>query len=120
MVDRTLIRSELECPAAYVAVAVILGTACACVSALPRGPAEDAAPLAATWSEIRNPFLDLRPRWTRYLGSKGVKAGRGQAKARTSEQARAAIRARWDSEKNRSKLSFCACQVITIFRNILP
>jgi hypothetical protein len=30
------------------------------------------------------------------LGRKGGLSGRGKAKARTSEQARAAIRARWD------------------------
>lgn len=32
----------------------------------------------------------------RYLASRAGKSGRGQAKARSSEQARAAVKARWD------------------------
>ncbi len=33
------------------------------------------------------------------IGSKGGKAGKGAAKARSSEQARAAVQARWDKAK---------------------
>lgn len=36
------------------------------------------------------------------LGKKGGKAGRGAAKARTSEQARAAAQARWDKRPPKS------------------
>lgn len=36
------------------------------------------------------------------LGRKGGKAGRGAAKARTSEQARAAAQARWDNRPPKS------------------
>jgi hypothetical protein len=35
----------------------------------------------------------------RYLASKGGKAGKGTAKARTSDQARAAVEARWAKTK---------------------
>lgn len=38
-----------------------------------------------------------------YLGAKGGAAGTGSAKARTTEQARAAITARWDRERAKKK-----------------
>lgn len=37
------------------------------------------------------------------IGARGGKAGRGRAKARTSEQARAAIMARWTKAKAAKK-----------------
>lgn len=37
------------------------------------------------------------------IGRKGGKAGVGRAKARTTEQARAAARVRWDREKVKRK-----------------
>ena len=37
------------------------------------------------------------------IGQKGGAAGRGPAKARTSEQAQAAARARWGKRKKRAK-----------------
>jgi hypothetical protein len=39
------------------------------------------------------------------IGRKGGAAGRGPAKARTSEQAQAAARARWGKRKKRAKRS---------------
>ena len=36
------------------------------------------------------------------LGRKGGKAGTGKAKARTSEQARAAVMARWEKQRQKS------------------
>lgn len=39
----------------------------------------------------------------RYLASRAGKAGKGKAKARTSEQARAAITKRWEKERAKKK-----------------
>lgn len=44
------------------------------------------------------------------LGSKGGKAGRGKAKARTSEQARAAAQARWAKRQPKSEMPNIAGQ----------
>ena len=41
------------------------------------------------------------------IGRKGGAAGRGPAKARTSEQAQAAARVRWGERKKRAKRSLC-------------
>ena len=38
-----------------------------------------------------------------YLGKKGGKAGTGKAKARSSEQARAAVNARWAKKRGDPK-----------------
>jgi len=45
----------------------------------------------------------LKNKHAQALGKKGGSAGRGAAKARTSEQARAAAKARWDKRQPKSE-----------------
>ena len=46
----------------------------------------------------------IETRAAKTLGAKGGKSGRGKAKARTSEQARAAAQARWAKRQPKSEM----------------
>lgn len=47
----------------------------------------------------------IETRAAKTLGAKGGKSGRGKAKARTSEQARAAANARWEKERANEEMA---------------
>jgi hypothetical protein len=97
--DAPLPRHEYDC--AHCRYSWCCGPLCACVPGIAKAPPKRHAEvlrLQRNWRR-RQRRKELARMTHKQMSSKGGKAGTGAAKARTSEQARAAVNARWKKAK---------------------